>query len=224
LTDALHRLSAAQTNQRQAAKQKARQLAEAARAAKDDHDADDTDKAKAAKKAADAAAASEALQCSSFWRGISRLDYDLYVDRGGIELSFMSMSINRSVALKEAFAAYKVEHEKEEKQRAELEAELLEEGAPPMADADEAKEAQAKTDPPALLFHIVPGETTMPADISFVSLFPKQAEWVYPPGVILEKKTEWKEFVEDADDPEIKLEATTVELAPRLRLGGRKRL
>jgi len=225
LVDALQKLCAAQLTQRTAAAQKAKQLTEAARKAKDDPDADDTDKANAIRRAAEATAANEALQCSVYWRGISGLTADSFTDRGGIEVSFMSMSKERAVATTDALGAYSYESERKASLQAAAEAEAEEEdeaSADKDAELEESKAKNQKSDPPPLLFRVVPTEPTMPADLSFVALWPKTAECVYPPGVVLEKKSEWKDLLTTPDHDGERVECTTVELVPRLRTRARR--
>jgi hypothetical protein len=222
LVDALQRLAATQASQRQAATQKAKQLAEASRKAKDDPSADDTDKANAVKRAAEAAAAAEGLQLTHLWRGVDGLELEHFGERGGVDVGFMSVSKERAVATNDALTAFGASNDRKALRQAEAEVEAAEEeqGAGAKAEEEEEGAKKAKADPPALLFRVVPTEQVAPADISFVSLFPSEAEWVYPPGVLLEKVAEAKDIIEQPDGD--RLECMTVELSPRLRLRKKK--
>ena len=117
LVDALWRLRSAQNDHRIAVKQRAATLAEAARKAKDDIDIDDAAKALAATKAADAAAAFEALQVFTFWRGVSNLNPGEFKERGGTELSFMSLNKNKPAAQEAALQGFHATQRAEEQQR-----------------------------------------------------------------------------------------------------------
>lgn len=226
LVDAFKRLSKAQSDIRRAAVQRAKQLAEASRKAKDDPDADDLEKVNIAQKAVEAAAASEALHCSVFWRGVHSLTIEEFAERSAIETSFMSVSKDRAVATQDAMAAYTANRKRDAQLLAAAEAESVQWGENSAGDAEEdEKDVKQKSDPPALLFRVVTTEETMPVDLAFLTVFPQEAEWFYPPGMVLEKRTEWKDLLGVDEDGE-KIECTMVELAPRLpqRAGeGRKR-
>jgi len=223
LVDALHRLSTAQTNQRQQAIAKAKMLGDASRKAKEDPDLDDSDKAKAAKRAADAAAISESLQCNCFWRGVHDLDFEELADRSAMEVCFMSVSKDRAVATQDALTAYTAGEKAKAEAEAAIEAEAAEdeELAAKRARAAEEK-ANIKQDPPVLLFRVSPVEDEMPADLGFLTVFPKEQGWVYPPGVILESKKDSKDYLMPPDAEGERIECTTVEMVPRLRLKFRK--
>ena len=212
LVEALQKLRTTQSDARQTALLRAKQLAETARKVKNDEDADDTDKAKAAKKAAEAAEASEALQCSVFWRGVSRLEFDEFSERSGFEVGFMSMSKERTTAASDSLVVFTAEQKLKAKRLAETEAEKLEEGI----EDEQEEEIKTKVEPPVLLFRVVPTELTTPADLSFFAVFPKDNEWVFPPGVILEHRNGWKDYLGENEDGE-KVECTIVELFPRLQ-------
>uniref|UniRef100_A0A7S2FSM6 Uncharacterized protein n=1 Tax=Haptolina brevifila TaxID=156173 RepID=A0A7S2FSM6_9EUKA len=223
LVEALHKLCAAQSTQRQAAVQKAAQLAELARKAKDDPDADDTDKAKAVKKAKDAAAASSAMQCTSFWKAAHSIDYEEFADRSAVEVGFMSVTSDKTVASDWAVKTYMLAKAAEEKRIAEEEAELAaeaEEEGRTKAEDKETEQTVKKADAPVLLFQMATTEQTTPADISFVSVFPKESEWVLPPGIMLEKHKDYKEFLEceslSSEGERAIVESTVVEVFPRL--------
>ena len=67
-----------------------------------------------------------------------------------------------------------------------------------------------------LLFRISPAANLPPADISFLSVFPKESEWIYPPGLILENRLAWKDNLGETDDGE-KVECTIVEALPSMQ-------
>jgi hypothetical protein len=105
LIDALHRLRGAQIDQRRQAAAKATSLTEAARLARDDPDHDDESRALANKKAAEAVADNEALQCFTYWRGVSALEAVEFKARGCSELGFTSLSKDKDRAVDAALSA-----------------------------------------------------------------------------------------------------------------------
>jgi len=215
LVDAIQKLAVAQSNVRTTAQERAKELAEAARKAKDDPDADDTDKARAAKKAAEAAAASDALQVSVFWRGVHGLKSEEFAERSGFEAGFMSMSKEKSRAAQDALLVYNLERKKEAQRQAEVDAERAEEEEEESESTkNEEEKTVTKSDPPVLLYRVVPA-LLMPAELSFLAVFPNDAEWAFPPGVVLEHRNEWKDTLGENEAGE-KVECTTVELFPVL--------
>jgi len=77
----------------------------------------------------------------------------------------------------------------------------------------EAALRSTKSEPPVLLLRLVSTEQATPVDLSFLSVFPEEAEWVFPLGVVMEQRKELKDTIETDGD---KVECTTVELAPRI--------
>jgi Leucine-rich repeat (LRR) protein/GTPase SAR1 family protein len=209
LAEAAQKLGAAQHAARQAAAAKAKQLAEAARKIKSDEDVDDADKVKAAKLAAEAADASAALQCTVFWRGVSHLQPEEFVQRNGYEAGFTSTSQQRSQAAQDALKVFL------DKRSAEAETAKVDEEERLHPKVEEEQQT-TKVEPPVLLFRISPAANLPPADISFLSVFPKESEWIYPPGLILENRLAWKDNLGETDDGE-KVECTIVEALPSMQ-------
>jgi len=94
LSEAIGKLRVAQAEVRNAAKSKAASLQAVYKKAKEGDDADAVTAALAEYKAAEAA--SKALECPSFWRGVHGLGQSEFRQRGGSELSFMSVSKERT--------------------------------------------------------------------------------------------------------------------------------
>ena len=82
----------------------------------------------------------------------------------------------------------------------------------------EEKPRQQKPELPVLLFKVIATEQMMPTDLTFLSVYPLEAEWVLPPGAVLEARRELKDSVDAMVEGGhcTKVECTTVELAPRL--------
>jgi len=95
-----------------------------------------------------------------------------------------------------------------------VDAERLEEEEESESTKIEEEKTVTKSDPPVLLYRVVPA-LLMPAELSFLAVFPNDAEWVFPPGVVLEHRNEWKDTLGENEAGE-KVECTTVELFPVL--------
>ena len=80
----------------------------------------------------------------------------------------MSMSKERTTAAADSLVVFTAEQKLKAKRLAEAEAEKLEEGI----EDEQEEETKVKTEPPVLLFRVVPTELTMPADLSFLAVFP----------------------------------------------------
>jgi len=145
-----------------------------------------------------------------FWRGVQALDPPEFKLRGGTEVGFMSLTKSREVAQEAALKLVAAEM-KSKVVECKLDSKLDDDDDGGQTDADKHHEYLAlapsmqpssptqkrmdAADVPILLFKLQPTEVNVPADLTFLSPTPEEAECVYPPGVYLEQRKETMEYV-----------------------------
>jgi len=245
LIDALRKLRIAQADEREKAVKEAAECEAAVVAARAAENEDEL--AMALATAAEATATADQLTSNIYWRGVCSLGPADFKQRGCTEIGVLSLSRERATAqeqaLRQHFALEEARNReanegltRRETARASARSAAnmnadgsfvrgATEGAPAasLLGGGGLPAATPAGETPVLLLKVKgdfggDGEDC-PTDISFVSVFPKDCECVFPPGCYLEHKREWSEAIGGLGEGGGEGQAKVVETAPHMPRG-----